>query len=220
VEICVVIPAYNAVRTIRRVVNETVASGYPLLVVNDGSVDSTLDEIAGLPVELVNHRRNLGKGAALRSGFAWALERGYDGVVTLDSDGQHDPTAITRLVEVAEEGDYDIVIASRFSQFEEMAGLRRHWNRFGAWCMRKRTGFEIDDSQSGFRYYSARMLGKLLLESNGYEMEMEILMKGWRKGFRIGSIAVPAKVADGRDTSHFRPFRDTWNICMTFLRYM
>jgi hypothetical protein len=101
-----------------------------------------------------------------------------------------------------------------------MAGLRRYWNRFGAWCMRKRTGFDINDSQSGFRYYSARLLRELRLESEGYELEMEILMKAWRRGFRIGSIAVPARVADGRDTSHFRPVRDTWNICMTFLRYM
>ena len=86
--------------------------------------------------------------------------------------------------------------------------------------MEKRTGFDINDSQSGFRYYSARMLTDIHLDSSGYELEMELLLKAWRGGFRIGSIAVPARVADGRGTSHFRPVRDTWNICMTFLRYM
>jgi glycosyltransferase involved in cell wall biosynthesis len=195
-------------------------SGLPVLVVNDGSVDSTLAEIDGVPVNLLSHAVRLGKGAALRTGFAWAIEHGFEGIVTLDSDGQHDPSAILRLVATAREYDLDIVLASRFSQFSDMAGLRHFWNRFGAWCMKKRTGFDISDSQSGFRYYSVRMLRDVQLSANGYELEMEVLIKAWRKGFRIGSIDVPARVADGRGTSHFRPVRDTWNICMIFLRYM
>jgi hypothetical protein len=86
--------------------------------------------------------------------------------------------------------------------------------------MKKRTGFAIDDSQSGFRYYSARLLRNVQLTATGYELEMELLLKAWRAGFRIGSIPVAARVADGRATSHYRPVRDTWNICMTFLRLM
>lgn len=86
--------------------------------------------------------------------------------------------------------------------------------------MRKLTGFEISDSQSGFRYYSASLLSALKLSKNGYDLEMEILIKAWKKGFSIGSLPVAARVADGRSTSHYRPVRDTWDICMTFLRYM
>lgn len=190
------------------------------MIVNDGSTDATVYEIRGLPVKLLSHEVKQGKGRALKTGFAWAFEHGFDGIVTLDSDGQHDPSAIPQLINAARENDCDIVLASRFDQFAEMAGLRRHWNRFGAWCMKKRTGFAINDSQSGFRYYSTRMLQNVELAANGYELEMEVLLKAWRKGFRIGSIAVAARVVDGRDTSHFRPVRDTWNICMTFLRYM
>ena len=218
--ICIVIPAYNAALTIRQVVSETLQFGFPVLVVNDGSSDSTIKEIDGVPVELMNHEARRGKGAALRTGFAWAIEHGFSGVVTLDSDGQHDPSAIPRLVATAREVDAGIVLASRFSQFGDMAGPRHFWNRFGAWCMKRRTGFDISDSQSGFRYYSARLLRDVQLSANGYELEMEVLIKAWRKGFRIASIDVPAKVADGRGTSHFRPVRDTVNICMTFLRYM
>ena len=218
--ICVVIPAYNAAETVRQVVGETLQAGMPLLVVDDGSSDATAARLDGLPVNLVRHPSNRGKGAALRTGFDWALAHGFAGIITLDSDGQHDPSAIPLLIAAAREADFDIVLASRFAQFCEMGGLRRHWNRFGAWCMKKRTGFAIDDSQSGFRYYSARLLRNVQLTATGYELEMELLLKAWRAGFRIGSIPVAARVADGRATSHYRPVRDTWNICMTFLRLM
>ncbi len=192
----------------------------PLLVVNDGSTDSTAALLDRLAVTTIRHPGNLGKGAALRTGFAWALKHGFSGVITLDSDGQHDPTAIPLIAGTAEREGFDLLIASRRSQFEQMSGLRRQWNRFGVWCFLKRTGFSIDDSQSGFRFYSSRLLRDIELTADGYEMEMEILMKAWRKGFRVGSIPVAARVADGRATSHYRPVRDTWKICMTFLKYM
>ena len=217
---CILIPAYNAEQTIGPVVRECAGLGYQVVVVDDGSLDDTAGIVAGFAVSLVRHEVNRGKGRALRTGFQWALDHGFDAVVTLDADGQHDASAVPRLVAAAVAGGVDIMIASRFSQFEEMAGSRKTWNRFGVWCMRKRTGFEISDSQSGFRYYSGRLLRSLSLGAEGYDLEMEILMKAWRTGFTIASLPVAARVADGRATSHYRPFRDTWNICMTFLRYM
>jgi glycosyltransferase involved in cell wall biosynthesis len=217
---CIVIPAYNAERTIREVAAEALETGLPLLIVDDGSLDETARQARELPLSLISLGRNRGKGVALRAGFRWALANGFDGVVTIDADGQHDCAAIPQLVDHAQAKGLDILIASRYSQFQEMSGLRSSWNRFGVWCMRKRTGFEISDSQSGFRYYSAPLLRQLKLESDGYNMEMEILMKAWRGGFAIGSLPVAAKVADGRQTSHYRPVRDTWRICRTFLRYM
>lgn len=218
--ICIVIPAYNAAATIVPVVEEVVSLGYPVLVVDDGSIDGTAGLVSASGARCIRHRSNRGKGAALRTGFGCALEEGFGGIVTIDSDGQHDPSAIPLLVASAEESKLDILIASRAIQFEEMAGLRSSWNRFGVWCMRKRTGFEITDSQSGFRYYTARLLRNVELTADGYDMEMEVLMKAWRSGYAIGSMPVAARVADGRSTSHYRPVRDTWNICMTFLKFM
>ncbi|TWJ19010.1 glycosyltransferase family 2 protein [Geobacter argillaceus] len=217
---CIVIPAYNAERTVVRVVTEVCSLGYRVLVVDDGSIDRTAVLLADLPVTLLCHGSNRGKGAALKTGFRWALDQRCSGVVTLDADGQHEVTAIPQLIAAAGQHDLAILIASRYAQFQQMAGLRRHWNRFGAWCIKTRTGFNIDDSQSGFRYYSADLLRSLTLDRNGYDLEMELLVKGWRAGFRIDSIPVAARVADGRATSHFRPVQDTWHICMTFLRYM
>jgi hypothetical protein len=120
----------------------------------------------------------------------------------------------------AQSNGWGILIASRHSQFEQMAGLRKFWNRVGVWCIWKRTGFEITDSQSGFRYYACEVLKKVSLQSNGYALEMEIFLKAWKCGFTVGSLPIEARVADGRSTSHYRPFKDTVNISMTFLRNM
>jgi glycosyltransferase involved in cell wall biosynthesis len=218
--VCVLIPAYNAEKTILEVVAESAAQGLPLVVVDDGSCDGTARVLEGTQVTLLRHAANQGKGAALRTGFDWALNQGFDAVVTLDADGQHDASALADLINAAERGGIDLMIASRYSQFEEMSGLRRSWNRFGVWCMRQRTGFDISDSQSGFRYYSGRLLRGVQLNSSGYNLEMEILIKAWKRGFTVGSIPIAARVADGRATSHYRPFTDTVAICMTFLRYM
>jgi glycosyltransferase involved in cell wall biosynthesis len=218
--VCVLIPAYNAAKTLPAVLVAVLQNKLPVIVVDDGSDDATATVAGGFAVTLLSHAINRGKGAALNTGIDWALKEGYTGVVTLDADGQHDPTAISGLVCAALDGSFGILIASRFSQFTQMSGLRKFWNRFGVWCMRKRTGFEISDSQSGFRYYDAALLRSVTRKKNGYDLEMELLMKAWKSGFSIGSLPVPALVADGRGTSHYRPVRDTWNICMTFLRYM
>ncbi len=217
---CILIPAYNAESTIVPVVRECLETGLPLVVVDDGSTDGTAQLVSGLPLRLLRHPANCGKGAALKTGFEWAIRSGFSGIVTVDADGQHDVSAIQRVIDTAENGQHGVVIASRHSQFEQMAGLRKFWNRFGVWCIRKRTGFEITDSQSGFRYYDARLLGEIPLISQGYDLEMEILVKAWKHAYTIFSFPVAARVADGRSTSHYRPVADTWKISMTFLRYM
>ncbi len=217
---CILIPAYNAGKTILAVVRECLEHGLPVAVVDDGSTDDTSVQLSGLPVTLLRHQQNLGKGAALKTGFAWAVESGLDAVVTVDADGQHDVSAIPLLDASAQSGKWGILIASRRSQFDQMSGLRKSWNRIGVWCIWKRTGFEITDSQSGFRYYSRDVLKGVSLKSNGYALEMEILLKTWKNGFTVGSLPVAARVADGRATSHYRSVKDTFNISMTFLRYM
>jgi glycosyltransferase involved in cell wall biosynthesis len=220
---CILIPAYNAELTLESVLTESISFGYQVVVVDDGSSDATsklLERHQNKGVTLLSHNRNMGKGMALRTGFKWALDNNFDAVVTVDADGQHELSAIPSLIAAARNGNFGILIASRHTQFEQMAGLRSLWNRIGVWCMRKRTGFEITDSQSGFRYYSGKLLERVKLESSGYAMEMEILMKAWKGGFLVGSFPVAARIADGRSTSHYRPISDTTDISFTFLRYM
>jgi len=216
---CILIPAYNAEKTIRSVIIESLAHRLPVAVVDDGSTDGTKAELSGLPVTILEHYENLGKGAALKTAFRWALESGFDDIVTIDADGQHDISAIPLLLSEAEREKVDLLIAARDSQFRQMSFLRSFWNRVGAWFIKKGTGFGITDSQSGFRYYSAALLENLSMESDGYALEMEIIVKGWKKGFRVASVPIAARVPDGRGTSHFRPFRDTLDICFAFLRH-
>jgi len=217
---CILIPAFNAEKTLNAVVIECHSLGIPVVVVDDGSTDNTVSGLPPLEITLLRHKTNSGKGSALRTGFDWATKQGFKAVITLDADGQHDVSAVPSLIKAAEKQGADLMIASRFTQFEEMSGLRSFWNRFGVWCMHQRTGFNITDSQSGFRFYSSRLLQGVELNCNGYNMEMEILMKAWKNGFSISSTPIAARVADGRSTSHYRAFSDTWAICMTFLRYM
>lgn len=219
-KVCILIPAFNAGKTLRPVVDECRSHGIPVIVVDDGSTDNTASILPTQNITLLRHKNNQGKGSALRTGFEWAMSHDFDAVITLDADGQHDASAVPTLITASAKHGTDIMIASRLTQFGEMSGLRKFWNRFGVWCMRQKTGYEITDSQSGFRFYSARLLRGVNLYCNGYNMEMEILMKAWKNGFIIGSTPIAARVADGRSTSHYRPFRDTWAICMTFLRYM
>lgn len=217
---CILIPSFNAEKTVAAVASECLNVGVPVVVLDDGSTDETASVAATLPVVVLKHDHNMGKGRALRTGFAWALQQGFEAVITLDADGQHDVSAVSHLYETARDKGVDLLIASRRAQFEKMSGLRAFWNRFGVWCIRKRTGFEITDSQSGFRYYSSALLNSVNLVADGYDLEMEVLIKAWKNGFMIASLPVPARVADGRSTSHFRPVRDTWNICKIFLRHM
>ncbi|MDO9067549.1 MAG: glycosyltransferase family 2 protein [Deltaproteobacteria bacterium] len=217
---CILIPSFNAEKTVAAVASECLNVGVPVVVLDDGSTDGTARVAATLPVVVLKHDHNMGKGRALRTGFTWALQQGFEAVITLDADGQHDVSAVSHLYETARDKGVDLLIASRRAQFEKMSGLRAFWNRFGVWCIRKRTGFEITDSQSGFRYYSSALLNSVNLVADGYDLEMEVLIKAWKNGFMIASLPVPARVADGRSTSHFRPVRDTWNICKIFLRHM
>ncbi|HIJ94769.1 MAG TPA: glycosyltransferase family 2 protein [Desulfuromonadales bacterium] len=218
--VCILIPAYNAEKTIVPVVRECLEQGLPLVVVDDGSIDGTAALVSDMPLTLLRHPHNRGKGAALKTGFVWVIEAGFDAVVSIDADGQHDVSAIPRLIAAAQRGTWDLLIASRHTQFIQMAGLRKFWNRFGVWCIWKRTGFEITDSQSGFRYYTKELLQRVSLTSDGYALEMEVMLKAWKSGFTIGSLPIAARVADGRATSHYQPVKDTFRISMTFLRYM
>ena len=130
-EIAVLIPAYNASRSLRGVIEGIRGHGLHILVVDDGSADATAEIARELEAQVVRHRVNRGKGMALRIGFRVLLHQGYQAVITLDADGQHDPSFIPQFIRAYQEGRGDIIIGSRAEEFGQMNWLRRFWNKLG-----------------------------------------------------------------------------------------
>lgn len=213
-----IIPALNAERTLGRVVERTRGYIEPVIVIDDGSSDRTGDVAANAGATVLRHEVNRGKGAALKTGFAWALEHGYDGVITLDADGQHLPSEIPKFLAERESGGADLIIGGRAHLFGQMLPRRRAANRFSAWSIAKASGVRITDSQSGFRFYSAGLIQAMKLRTDGFDMESEVIVRAGRKGFRIVTIPIELGFVDGVSTSHYKPLKDTIRIAWTVTR--
>jgi glycosyltransferase involved in cell wall biosynthesis len=214
VKIVALIPALNAERTLPKIVEETRRQLEPVVVIDDGSRDRTGDVARAAGAIVLRHDLNRGKGAALKTGFAWALENGYDGVITLDADGQHLPSDIPKFL--AARGD--LIIGGRTHLFQHMLPRRRNANRFSAWCISRCAGVPIPDSQSGFRFYSADLIRTVHLRADGFDMESEVIVRAGRRGFRIVTIPIDLGFVDGLSTSHYKPLKDTLRIAWTVSR--
>lgn len=213
----VVIPALNEVLRIRDVVTQTLAHCPWVIVVDDGSSDGTADCLHDLPVSVVRHDRRRGKGAALRTGFAEALARGASGVLTIDGDGQHDPSDLPRLLAAAARNPGHIVIGARLRHRAAAPPLRRMANAFGDWGVGWASGYCIADSQSGQRYYPASVLAMADVPGEDFVFEAQMLISAARQ-LGVRSVAVPVETRYcGQDggplrRSHFRPLRDLYRI--------
>ncbi len=217
-KICVLIPAYNAAGTLQTVLKKVRSLNLDVVVVDDGSVDETGEIALQGGAHLLKHSANLGKGAALRTGFQYILQRDYDLVITLDADGQHDPLAIPILLQAFRSVGPDLLIASRAAEFHRMTFLRRFWNRLGVKAVSRLCHADITDSQSGYRLIRTKLLREITLTTTGFEMELELLIKACKKGGAVLSIPIEVPKVDGTSSSHFRPVTDTWLVCKLFLR--
>ena len=187
------IPAYNEEKTIAKVVLQ--AQEYVDLVVicDDGSTDMTAKIAERLGAEVLSHEKNLGYGAAIQSLFRRARELNANVLVTLDGDGQHDPSEIPVLLKPVLKDDVDIAIGSRFlerKQKSEVPAVRR----WGIRAITKLTGIAmngaITDAQHGFRAYGSKALEGLSLLENGMGVSVEVLLKANRMGLRVAEVPV------------------------------
>jgi glycosyltransferase involved in cell wall biosynthesis len=215
---CILIPAFNAQETLGSVLRKMEPLNLDTLVINDGSSDETKRVVLENGVGLLEHPSNLGKGAALRTGFQYILQRDYQVVVTLDADGQHDPSEIPSLLKIFQKVQPDILIASRAAEFGKMTFLRRFWNRLGVKAVARLCHSDITDSQSGFRLIRTDVLKEIDLFTSRFETELELLIKACKKGFSVLSVPINAQKVDGTASSHFRPVLDTWMVCKLFLQ--
>ena len=218
--IVALIPAFNEEVAIASVIKETLAF-LPVVVVDDGSADATarLAEEAGAVV--LRQIPNQGKGAALRRGFSFALQKGYEAVITLDADGQHDPQEIPTFIQAYRKTQARLIIGAR--QYSQMPFPRSFSNTIGRVMLSWSLGQYVPDNQSGYRLIH-RDLAEAMLTSQeqGFEFEVEMVARCLRPGWKLDW--VPIRTIYAGEKSHISPlkhiinfFRITWKVRHTTL---
>ena len=203
-KICAVIPFYNEEKTISEIINRTLQYVDKIIAVNDGSTDNSKQKINDVQnIILIDYEKNYGKGFALNKGFEKTLELGYDTVVTLDSDLQHDPVFIPDLLREIE--NYGIVIGNRLNNLADMPFQRRLSNKITSFLLSVKTGQKILDSQSGFRAIRSDVLRVVNTRNHGYEAESEQIILAARNGFKIGF--VNTSTIYGNEKSKIKPVK-------------
>jgi glycosyltransferase involved in cell wall biosynthesis len=205
--ILVLIPAFNAERTIGDVVRgvKAVSPRLSVLVIDDGSGDGSARAAEEAGATVVSHSGNMGKGAALRTGFGLFLEGSYKAVITLDADGQHRPEEIPRLVDCWLKERADIVVGTRKRSVGNMPLLRIMTNTISSWLVSLSAGKRIPDSQSGYRLITRSVIERVRTSSRGYGAESEILIKAASMGFNIGE--APISTIYEQEKSYIHPLK-------------
>jgi len=204
-KILVLIPAWNEASRIRPII-EAFRDSLPVLVVDDGSSDDTVATARDVGVNVIVHPQNMGKGVALSTGFTWALERGYDAVLTLDADGQHDPEEAPKFIEAYEREDGELIIGRR--DFREMPLYRAFANGIGTWMLSQALGIRIYDNQCGYRLYTRKLLETVDMERTGFEFEVEVVVEAVAAGLGTGWVDIRTIYGIGKK-SYFHPFHDS-----------
>lgn len=212
----IVVPAYNEEKVIRQTLRGLKAEiDADILVVDDGSADATSEIARAEGVSVVRHSINLGLGAALETGFEAARRWGYDRMVTFDSDGQHDPKDVKRVLGGL--GGFDVVIGARKVDFERMPLLKKAGNLFLNGLTGVIFGVFSRDSQSGLRAFNRPAIDAIRLRASRYEVSSEILYEARRNRLRIGEVDVKVIYTDhsrSRGTGIVDGFRIFWRMLL------
>ena len=211
-----VIPALDAGATLAAVVaglRLALPRAY-VVVVDDGSSDETRAVASAVADEVVGFARNRGKGAALLAGFAAALDIGASAVLTIDADGQHDPSLAPLLL--AGLAHADVVVGARSRARSAMPVHRRVSNALSSAAISRCAGCDLPDTQSGYRAIAAPVLRRVHPDGERYEFETDFLIRAARAGFRIECVPIPTIYGS---PSHFREIRDALRVVQTIWRH-
>lgn len=209
-KICVLIPTYNNGGTLRQVIEGVLAITTNIIVVNDGSLDSTVEILGSFPqIKQLHYTPNKGKGLALRKGFELALQEGYHYALSIDSDGQHFPADLPLFIEKLESAGPCLIIGARNMEQASIPGKSSFGHKFSNFWFWVETGIKAPDTQSGYRLYPVKLLEGTKYFSRKFEFEIEVIVRAAWKGIKIESVPVSVYYAPaGERISHFRPFTD------------
>jgi len=212
----VLIPAHNEGKTIRGIAEGALAHADHVLVINDGSTDGTVAELDGLPVEIVDHAENRGKGWRLAEGLDHAIAQGAEAVLTLDSDGQHDPEDIPAFIAAARRAPHCLVMGDRSGDRASMPMGRASAIGFGDFFISWATERRLRDGQCGMRLYPAALWRQTPVpeaERSHFVFETAILLRAAEAGFDFARVPIKARYQGFvLRPSHFRPVFDTLRI--------
>jgi glycosyltransferase involved in cell wall biosynthesis len=175
----------------------------PVVVIDDGSTDDTATQAESAGATVIRQLPNQGKGAALRAGFRHALAQGFEAVVTLDADGQHDPAEIPRFLAAFKAARPELIVGRR--DFRRMPPVRRLSNTVGGLILSAAVGRSIPDNQSGYRLVGRRLMSTLLAsEEDGFAFEVEMIARCIALDLAIAW--VPIRTIYAGEPSHIRPW--------------
>lgn len=205
----VLIPCYKEEKHIGEVVRQIASLNIPnIYVINDGSPDNTAIVAEQAGANVISHSVNQGKGAALNTGFQFALDNHFDAVITMDGDGQHLPKEINDFIVEFAKSDSGLIVGSRMKNTKRMPLIRKITNKFMSSLISSCLGQRVTDTQSGFRLYSSSVIPICLkCLSGGFSAESEHLLQISLHGFKISEI--PITTIYGDEKSKIRPIRDT-----------
>ena len=215
--VAAVIPAYLEEKHIADVVRRTLKQLDNVLVIDDGSADATSVAARNAGAEVIIHPQNLGKGESIKTGLRRWLERNFSYVVVLDSDGQHLPEEIARILGVASSTRAELLIGTRMEDVREMPLVRRLVNRYMSNKISRLCGQPIPDTQCGFRMVHGSLIPDLLGGAERFDYETEMLILASRKGCRIESVPITTVYSD--EVSSIHPVRDTIRFFKLIRRY-
>src|SRR3990167_40317 len=213
-DIAIIIPAYNEEKSIRCIVEKTLLYAVHVIVINDGSQDNTASQLTGLPIVLLQHPKNLGKGVSLLRGFKYAQSLPITATISIDADTQHDPDDIPKFIQIRHHYPDHLIIGARLHNKENAPKSRYIANQIADFFISWAAGHRIIDSQSGYRLYPMRLLNECLksFHPHKFAFESELLIDSSRRGYRSASIAIHSHYPQNSRSSHYRPFLDTTKI--------
>lgn len=208
--ICVLMPTYNNIGSIRAVVEDAQLYCADVIVVDDGSTDGTTELLQTIKgITLVAYRQNHGKGYALKTGFRAALQAGFSYAITMDADGQHLAKDIPAFLHANQQWPGALIVGSRRLEGKERSGGSKFANSFSNFWFAVQTFHVLDDTQTGFRLYPLKKLKGLRWLTSRYEAELELLVFASWHGVKIRSIPVDVYYPPREErVSHFRPAID------------